>query len=61
MGPIRAVTEFLCTDAARLLIALILLVGTFALLLLQREVPSTLWAFDGAAVGFYFGGLAQRV
>ena len=52
--------EFLCTDLARVLIAAILLVGTLALLLTGRDVPDALWGFDGAAIGFYFGGQVAK-
>lgn len=51
-----ALADFICTDAARVVLALTLIAGTLLLLLQQRTVPDVLWALDGAAVGFYFGG-----
>lgn len=59
MVVMRTVNGLLCADGARLLLAVVLLAGTLALLLTSREVPNALWGMDGAAVGFYFGGLAQ--
>lgn len=56
-----AVAEFLCTDVARVVIAGLLLVGTLALLLTDRNVPEVLWALDGAAIGYYFGGAMRQV
>ena len=56
----RAMNNLLCNDAARLLLAVILVGGTIALLVLERAVPDALWGLDGLAVGFYFGGLQAR-
>lgn len=50
------VTSIICSDVARLALALLLVGGSIVLLGLGRDVPSVLWALDGAAVGFYFGG-----
>jgi len=51
--------DILCNDVARAAIAVILLVGTFILLVTDREVPPALWGMDGLAVGFYFGGVVS--
>lgn len=52
----RAVTNLLCADAARLVLAVLLVGGTLILLGLRQVVPDVMWALDGAAIGFYFGG-----
>lgn len=49
-----AIADLLCNDLARVLIAGVLLVGSFALLLSDKPVPDVVWALDGAAVSFYF-------
>lgn len=54
------INEILCADAARLILAVLLTVGTLGLLAFGRDVPMALWTLDGAAVGFYFGGQALR-
>jgi uncharacterized membrane protein (UPF0136 family) len=38
----------------RAIVATILLVGTFALLLTEHEVPVVLWSLNTAAVTFFF-------
>lgn len=55
-----ALAEFLCSDIARVAIALVLLVGTLTLLFQGKDVPNALWGFDGAAIGFYFGGQVAK-
>ena len=35
--------------------AVIALVGTFALLFLSRPVPEFIWIMDGTVIGFFFG------
>lgn len=60
MPLMASITAALISDAARLLIALVLVGGTVVLLLARVDVPAGLWTLDGAAVGFYFGGLALR-
>lgn len=37
------------------LIAVLCIVGTFALLLLERPIPDYVWVIDATAVGFFFG------
>ncbi len=37
------------------LIAVLCIVGTFALLLLERPIPDFVWMIDATAVGFFFG------
>lgn len=56
----QALAEFLCNDVARVLLALLLIGGTLVLLVMRIEVPNFLIALDGAAVGFYFYGEAQK-
>lgn len=54
--------NFAAQDLARVLIAVILLCGTFALLLSGRDVPVVLWTLDGSAITFYFAvGIAKNV
>lgn len=48
-----------CNDIARVVLAALLIGGTLALLFSGRAVPDVLWGFDGAAIGFYFGGLGR--
>jgi hypothetical protein len=48
--------DLLCADGARIVLAVLLVAGTLALLLLGKDVPMALWTLDGAAIGFYFGG-----
>lgn len=52
----QRISAVLCADAARLVLAVILVAGTLVLLGFRVEVPNVLWALDGAAIGFYFGG-----
>jgi hypothetical protein len=51
---VLAVREFALSDFARVVLAVVLLVGTLAIVLAGREVPAALWAFDGSAVTFYY-------
>jgi hypothetical protein len=51
---VRSVSAAVFSDGARFIIALVLCVGTLALLLTRTTVPDVLWALDGAAVSFYF-------
>lgn len=37
------------------LIAVLCIVGTFTLLLLERPIPDYVWMIDATAVGFFFG------
>lgn len=53
---IAAISDVVNNDLSRVIIAVILLVGTFGLLFTQREVPAAVWTLDGAAVTFYFIG-----
>lgn len=57
----RALASFVCNDVARVAIALLLVGITGALLLTHEGVPDVLWALDGAAVGFYFGGVGKTM
>lgn len=52
------VQEVFNNDLSRLILAVLLIGGTILLLVMHEEVPLFLAALDGAAVGFYFGGLA---
>ena len=45
---------------ARFILAMVLVCGTLALALLNRDVPVFLVGFTGAAVGFWFGGLGTN-
>lgn len=53
---VKAALDFACTPVARLLVALVALVGLVVLLLRQEPVPDAYWAMVGAIIGFYFGG-----
>lgn len=37
------------------LLAVLCLIGTFALLILDRPVPVEVWILNGSALGFFFG------
>jgi hypothetical protein len=52
----RAAVAFVCSDLARVALALLLTLGTFALLLMGHPVPDFVIGLDGLAIGFYFGG-----
>lgn len=55
-----ALARFIDNDLARGAIATILIVGTFVLLAMGRDVPSVLWAMDGAAVSAFFAVRVTR-
>lgn len=59
MSIINGINAALCSDIGRLVLAFLLVGGTFALLLTNHPVPDFLLPLVGAAVGFYFGGFAQ--
>lgn len=46
--------------SVKLIIGVLMLAGTFALLLTDRPVPDVLWALDGSIVTFYFVALVTR-
>ena len=56
----RVFNALLCTDIGRLVLAILLVLGVFALLLVGKPVPEFLLPLVGAAVGFYFGGAVPR-
>lgn len=56
----KAAVDIISDDHARFFLALVLVVGTFVLLFLSRPVPDVLYALDGTAIGFYFGGALVR-
>lgn len=60
MPTVVTLSAFLASDVARLVIAVILVLGTIALLLLGRDVPAALWALDGAAISFYFSTITVK-
>lgn len=59
MSGSRVVGGIINNDLFRLVIAVVLLVGTLVIILDHQPPPDALWGFDGLAVGFYFGGLRQ--
>lgn len=56
MPIVKLVSDALSSDAARLVLATILVGGIVAAVLLGKIIPDALWTLAGAAVGFYFGG-----
>lgn len=56
---LTTLNETLCEQAARFVLALVLVLGTLVLLVLRLDVPEFLVALDGAAVGFWFGGILR--
>lgn len=57
----KAAIDIATESTTRFMLALILIVGTFVLLVLQREVPTVLWAMDASVVGFFVGGVSARI
>lgn len=56
----KAAIDIATENTARFVLALVLIVGTFVLLVLQREVPTVLWAMDASAIGYFVGGASER-
>ena len=55
------INSIVCAVTARFVIAVLLILGTIALLLVGREVPTFLVALDSAAVTFYYSSqIAER-
>lgn len=50
----RVLSDVFNNDLSRVVLAVICLVGTFALLLLEKPVPTEVWLLDTAAITFYF-------
>lgn len=56
---VKLVSEAACTQVARIVLALVLVVGILVLLGINKVVPDSLWVMGGAAIGFFFGGYAK--
>jgi hypothetical protein len=50
----RLISDILCSDAARLIVAVVLTVGLVLLLLQRIEVPAGYWGVLGVVIGFLF-------
>lgn len=57
---LRSAVAWLDGNGARLVVAVVLLVGTFAVLLSGQSVPAPVWVLDGSAVTFFFAGQSSQ-
>lgn len=61
MSAAKAMAEFASNDVFRFALAMVLVVGTILLMVLERDIPTVLWAMDASALGFYFGGVSAKM
>lgn len=55
------ITNVVTRDLARFVICLTLIAGTLVLLIVNRDIPPAIWALDGTAVGWFFGGNTAQI
>lgn len=60
MAIIERITDIFNNDLSRLIIAVVLVGGTFVLLYAGRDVPSAIYTMDGAAVTWFFVMVAGK-
>lgn len=54
MAIAKAIYAYAVSDISRLVALVLLCGGTVLLLVLQREVPTSLWVLDGSVITFFF-------
>lgn len=56
----KAVADVLNNDLSRAVVAVLCVLGTFALLLTDRQVPPEVWVLDTMAFTFFFSAVVAK-